>query len=212
MIQTWAEWTRVYPAVAADGMLSPRKPVVLAEGAYENGTEYPTGPITPLIVRRQAWWTIMAGGAGHTYGQNQMWRMDPGWESTLDTPGALQVTLLKKLLVSQNWPELVPDQAVFASGVSSEKTLNTAMRSAKGNRVLVYLASQCHVFIHMNKIATKNAKATWINPTNGETKPAGTFLTGNLNGKPFGDDPIEHFSTPGYWEDALLLLEAAETK
>ena len=57
MIETWTEWSKIYPAVVSDSLLTPRKPVVLGEGAYENGPEYPQGPITPLIVRRQAWWT-----------------------------------------------------------------------------------------------------------------------------------------------------------
>ena len=86
MIETWTEWSKIYPAVLADHLRAPRKPVVLGEGAYENGPEYPQGPITPLVVRRQAWWTVMAGGF-HTYGQNQMWRMEPGWDQTFDTPG-----------------------------------------------------------------------------------------------------------------------------
>ena len=109
-----------------------RKPVVLGEGAYENGPEYPQGPVTPLLVRRQAWWTVMAGGF-HTYGQDQMWRMNPGWEKTFDTPGAAQVCLMKELMTSLPWWEIVPDQGVFATGVSSERTFNTGMRSTSGN-------------------------------------------------------------------------------
>ena len=87
MIETWTEWAKVYPAVLSDTLLWPRKPVMLGEGAYENGPEYPQGPITPLIVRRQAWWAFMAGGF-ITYGQDQMWRMEPHWTTTFDTPGA----------------------------------------------------------------------------------------------------------------------------
>jgi hypothetical protein len=47
MIETWTEWAKIHPAVLADALLSPRKPVVLGEGAYEDGPEYPQGPITP---------------------------------------------------------------------------------------------------------------------------------------------------------------------
>jgi hypothetical protein len=39
----------------------------------------------------------MAGGF-HTYGPNQMWRMEPGWDKTFDTPGAEQVRLMKRIL------------------------------------------------------------------------------------------------------------------
>ena len=36
-------------------LMLPAKPVVLGEAAYEDGPEYPLGPIDPLVVRRQAW-------------------------------------------------------------------------------------------------------------------------------------------------------------
>ncbi|RPJ59472.1 MAG: DUF4038 domain-containing protein [Acidobacteria bacterium] len=209
MIQTWCDWFQIYPMVSSDAMQSPVKPVVLCEGAYENGPEYPTGPITPLLVRRQAWWTVTAGGS-HTYGQNQMWRMEPGWESTFGTPGALQVALMKTILTGLDWWDLVPDQAIFASGVSNERTLNAAMRSVKGDKALVYFASQCRGFINVSRIASKQAKATWISPVDGRRKDAGTYLTGNHNGRPFPDNRVEAFATPDHWEDALLLLEAVQ--
>jgi Protein of unknown function (DUF4038) len=139
-IQTWDEWSSVHPAVLSDALRTPPKPVVHTEGAYENGPEYPTGPITPLLVRRQAWWAFLAGGF-HTYGQNQMWRIEKGWEQTFDTPGAFQVARMKQILTSRDWWDLVPDQSLFASGVGSEKTLNAAMRSRSGDYAIVYLAS-----------------------------------------------------------------------
>jgi hypothetical protein len=193
MIETWTEWAKVYPAVLSDTLLSPRKPVVLGEGAYENGPEYPQGPITPLIVRRQAWWAVMAGGFP-TYGQDQMWRMQPGWDRTFDTLGAAQVARMKEIVTTLPWWEMAPDQGVFATGVSSERTLNTALRSYRGDRVLVYLSSQCTVTLHLDHIASKSTRVTWINPTSGERKDAGTFLTGNYNGKSFPDAPTQTFT------------------
>jgi hypothetical protein len=207
MIETWTEWAKVHPAIMSDALRTPVKPVVLGEGAYENGPEYPQGPITPLIVRRQAWWTVMAGGFP-TYGQDQMWRMQAGWEKTFDTPGAGHVCKMKEILTSMPWWELIPDQGVFASGVSSERTLNTAMGSTSGDRIIVYLSSQCTVFVHLDKIAAAKAKATWVSPTTAERKPAGSFRTGNLNGATFPDGQTQFFATPGHWEDAVLLLEA----
>ncbi len=207
MIETWTEWAKIHPAVLADVVRVPAKPVVLGEGAYENGPEYPQGPITPLLVRRQAWWTVTAGGF-HTYGQDQMWRMNDGWDRTFDTPGAGQVCRMKEIITSLPWWEMVPDQGVFATGVSSERTLNTAMRSISGNRVLIYLSSPCTVFLHLDKIATAHAKATWISPITGERKSAGSYLTGNLNGNTFPEARTQFFTTPGHWEDAALLLEA----
>jgi hypothetical protein len=208
MIETWTEWAKIHPAVLADALLSPRKPVVLGEGAYEDGPEYPQGPITPLVVRRQAWWTVMAGGF-HTYGQNQMWRMEPGWEKTFDTPGAGQVARMKEIVTSLPWWEMTPDQGLFATGVGSERTLNAALRSVRGDRALVYLSSQCTFTLHLDKILSKNVRVTWISPTTGERKEAGTYLTGNFNGKTFPEARTHAFTVPGHWEDAVLLLESA---
>jgi hypothetical protein len=206
MIETWTEWTKIYPAVVSDELRPPRKPVVLGEGAYENGPEYPQGPITPLIVRRQAWWTVMAGGF-HTYGQNQMWRMEPGWDETFDTPGAAQVCRMKEIVTSIPWWDLIPDQGVFDVGVSSGRTLNAAMRAEDGSRVLVYLSSPTTVFLQLDKVEAKWVRVTWISPVSGERKDAGTFETGNLTGDVFPHARTQFFRTPDFWEDAVLLLE-----
>ncbi|MGE5221818.1 MAG: DUF4038 domain-containing protein [Omnitrophica WOR_2 bacterium] len=206
MIQTWTEWAKIYPAVLSDSLLLPTKPVVLAEGAYEDGPEYPQGPITPLVVRRQAWWAFMAGGY-FTYGQNQMWRMQPGWLDALDTLGANHMAQFKAIATSRPWWRRVPDQGLFAGGVSSERTLNAAVRSIDSDWAMIYLSSQYHVLVHLDKILSKFVKATLINPQTGETRDAGTYPTGNLAGDVFPQGRQQAFTTPGYWEDAVLMLD-----
>lgn len=208
MIQTWGDWFQVHPTVMTDCLRTPVKPVVHAEGAYENGPEYPTGPITPLIVRRQAWWAFLAGGF-HTYGQNQMWRMEPGWDQTFDTPGAAQVGCFKNILTEYPWWQLVPDQSLFATGVSSERTLNVAARSEDDQWALVYLSSQCIVSLRLEKIGGREAEATWINPQTGEQRPAGKYATGNRQAAVFPQGHLQSFTTPPFWEDAVLSLKAA---
>jgi len=206
MIETWTEWAKVYPAVLSDTLLWPRKPVILGEGAYENGPEYPQGPITPLLVRRQAWWATMAGGF-FTYGQDQMWRMGPHWTTTFDTPGAGQMTILKDVVTSRPWWNMVPDQGLFASGVSSERTMNVAMRATDSTCAMLYLASQCHVLIHLDKLLTRDVQVTWVNPRDGEQREGGAYRTGNGLGKVFPEARAQWFSVPGHWEDAVLLLD-----
>jgi hypothetical protein len=63
---------------------------------------------------------------------------------------------------------MVPDQGLFAAGVSCERTLNTALRSVDSDCALIYLSSQCHVLIHLDKILTRRVRATWIDPRSGE--------------------------------------------
>ena len=85
------------------------------------------------------------------------------------------------------------------------------MRSRDGARLLVYLSSPTTVFLHLDKIEAKAAKATWISPVTGERKDAGTFATGNLTGSVFPAAATQFFKTPDFWEDAVLLVEGVES-
>jgi hypothetical protein len=114
-MQTWNRVNLIYPFVTKDYNLKPVKPVLMAEGAYEAGSEYGF-PVTPLWVRRQAYYSYFAG-AHHTYGHNDSWRILPTWREALDAPGAAQMGSLKRIFLARNeWWLLVPDQSVLASG------------------------------------------------------------------------------------------------
>ncbi|HMN59365.1 MAG TPA: DUF4038 domain-containing protein [Anaerolinea sp.] len=196
--------------MAADRALDPAKPVVLGEGAYEDGPEYPLGPITPLVTRRQAWWAVMAGGF-YTYGQNQMWRMEPGWQAALDTPGAFQMGVMRSILERFPWWTLMPDQTLLDEGAGSGRTFNAGMRSPDRKLALVYLSCQCHALVRIDRIDAPRVRATWFNPVNGEQVPAGEFVTGNnLQGETFPRGTSQWFSVPGYWEDGVLALQALD--
>jgi hypothetical protein len=210
MIQTWTEWMRVHPMVAADYGLVPSKPVVLGEGAYELGTEYPLGPITPLVVRRQAWWAFTAGGF-FTYGQNQMWRMEPGWLDTLDTPGAQHVGAFRRIATARRWWDMVPDQSLVFNGSLDPRTLTTSMRTRDRMCGLVYLADACHVVLSIERIAAPTVRVTWINPQTAEEFDGGTYGTGNgLPGAVFPSRATQCFTTPPFWEDAVLILDGCD--
>jgi len=209
MIETWTAWPNTYEAVRGDYGLLPPRPVVLGEGAYEDGPEYPLGPITPLIVRRQAWWTFMAGGFV-TYGQNLNWRDEPHWAEGWDRPGAGHMALFKRIATSRPWTQMIPDQGMFASGISSERTLNTALRTLDSRCAMIYLSSQCHALINIDRILTPKVRATLVNPATGEEKDSGIFSTGNANGQVFYEWKSQWFAVPGYWEDAVLILDGCE--
>jgi Protein of unknown function (DUF4038)/Putative collagen-binding domain of a collagenase len=201
-IQTWSDYWRIHSLVLADYCRLPVKPVVLAEGAYEAGPEYPSRPITPLIVRKQAWWAYLGGGF-HTYGHNDMWRKNPTWRESLDSPGARQMSILKQVLAARAWWTLVPDQSVIALGAGCDKNLNAAARSTRGDLAIVYLSTREPVSIDFGKITSaETVRATWVNPETGESTVTGVFANSGL--RPF---------TPSLKsEDAVLLLEAVTAR
>ncbi|HKI19293.1 MAG TPA: DUF4038 domain-containing protein [Isosphaeraceae bacterium] len=198
-MQTWKSVELIYPMVTKDYNLKPTKPVLMAEGAYEHGSEYGFD-VTPLWVRRQAYYSYLAG-AHHTYGHNDSWRVLPTWKQALDAPGATQLGILKKIFLDRKeWWRLVPDQTVLAAGGNTAgKVLNLAARHEDGQWLMVYLGGKASFSVNMNKIANGNAvKALWIDPKSGDRTLIGTFPN-------TGQQP---FSTPAGWEDALLILEA----
>jgi hypothetical protein len=198
-LQTWKGVELIFPMVTKDYQLKPVKPVLMAEGAYEAGSEYGFD-VTPLWVRRQAYYSYLAGGH-HAYGHNDSWRVLPTWKQALDAPGAVQMGVLKKVFLDRKeWWSLVPDQTVFVSGGNTNGTvLNLAARHKNGQWIVAYLGSQASFALRMEKITAGNwAKALWIDPKTGKAVSPGSFPTTG----------VKSFMTPDGWEDALLILEA----
>jgi hypothetical protein len=196
-MQTWKSVELIYPMVTKDYDLKPVKPVLMAEGAYEQGSEYGF-EVTPLWIRRQAYYSYLCGGH-HTYGHNESWRVLPTWKKALDAPGAVQMRILKTALTDRpEWWNLVPDQTIFASGGNTNgQVLNLAARHKDGDWVMAYLGSKASFSINLKKLAANSTiRAQWVDPRTGESKAIGRF----------SNSGVESFSTPEAWEDALLIL------
>ena len=197
-IQTWTWVEQIYPLVTADHGLKPVKPVLMAEGAYEAGTEYDFA-VTPLWVRRQAYYSYLAG-AHHTYGHNDSWRVLPTWRQALDAPGATQLGLLRQIFEDRDeWWYLVPDQALLTSGGQTEgRILTLAARHKDGKWALVYCAAEAVISVDLSRLAGAGCEASWVDPRTAESRPIG-HLT---------NEGSHSFTTPQGWEDSLLVLEA----
>jgi len=197
-MQTWKSVELIYPMVTHDYNLKPVKPVLMAEGAYEQGSEYGFD-VSPLWIRRQAYYSYLAG-AHHTYGHNDSWRILPTWKQALDAPGAMQLEILKKVFLGlSEWWYLVPDQSIFATGGQTQgQVLNLAARHKDGRWAMAYLGSRASFSINMNKIVAAKLDARWIDPKTGKSTAAGSFL----------NTGTQSFSTPEGWEDAILILES----
>src|SRR5262249_52105007 len=149
----WKDIRLIYPMTLADRDKSPPKPATMLEAAYEKGEEYGY-PVTPLLVRRAAYYTCLAGGY-HGYGHNDSWRVRPTWRAALDDPGARQMSVLKSVFTSlPEWWTLIPDQAAFSRGGKAEgDALNLAARATSGQWVLAYVAGEPNVGVNLSKVA-----------------------------------------------------------
>lgn len=198
MIQTWNYYEGIYGWVRRDTLRQPPKPVVMAEGAYEAGPEYGY-PVTPWLVRQQAYWSYLSGGF-HSYGHCDNWLLSSDWKANLESPGAKQMTILKDVFSSLEWWNMVPDQGVLISQDIPGSTLNTAARASDGSWLAVYLHRSTTVSLDLGKLSARDkVSARWVDPRDGSTHPAGDFT---IKDKP-------SFTTPAGWEDGLLIIVTA---
>jgi hypothetical protein len=202
-MQVWKSIELIYPFVTKDYNLKPTKPVLMAEGAYEHGSEYGFD-VSPLWIRRQAYYSYLAG-AHHTYGHNDSWRVLPTWKKALDAPGATQLGILKKTFLDcDEWWNLVPDQGIFSSGGDTQgQILNLAARHPDGRWIMAYLGGKADFSIKVDKLTgNDHMNAFWVNPRDGVRHGVGKLSTTG----------VHWFTTPQGWEDALLVLEGAAEK
>ncbi len=197
-VQTWKSVELIYSFVSKDYNLKPVKPVLMAEGAYESGSEYGFD-VSPLWVRRQAYYSYLAG-AHHAYGHNDSWRMLPTWKRALDAPGAVQMEILRKAFEARpEWWQLVPDQTILVRGGKTDGTvLNLAARHRDGKWLMVYLGAKATFAIDRSKIAgERQASAFWIDPRTGKSLSIGEVPNSG----------VQQLTTPEGWEDSLLIVE-----
>ena len=74
-------------------------PVFMGEAGYEfEQNTSAISPGTPENLRRQEYWSILAGASGQFYGNHYTWQFAEGWKEHLDTPGSEQVPLSRDAL------------------------------------------------------------------------------------------------------------------
>jgi hypothetical protein len=201
MIQPYLD--PIHTLITNDYNLSPVKPTGIGEGFYELGSRSDGTTASALTIRKEAYWSFLAGGY-YTYGNMSIWHFGdqpasiPHWTTAIDTASAQQMTIFKNFLTAREWWKYVPRQSVFASGMACDTTLNAAARSTDGRSILIYLSSPTTVSIRMNDIAQAPVRAEMMNPATGEQQFIGTFANSGT----------QQFTTPAGWEDAVLLLES----
>jgi hypothetical protein len=192
---------------------TPPAPVFLVEATYEFEHD-----CTPVILRRQEYWTLLSGATGQVYGNGFIWPFKAGWKEHLDTPGAAQMAYVKALFERHAWYDLAPDQShtvVTAGygtfdGTSSDANrfvmksdYVTAARTPDGRLVMAYLPTLRAVTVDMTKLRGR-VRARWYDPSRGIYVP--------IAGSPFLNSGSRDFTPPGKNgdgdEDWVLALDA----
>ena len=175
--------------IQADYQRKPVKPTLDGEPSYEGIPQGLHDTLqafwTAADVRRYGYWSVFAGGAGYTYGNNAVMQMHkPGdkdgnygvkdyWYHAIDDEGARQMKHLKDLMMSRPYLERVPDQSLIAGNPGERYDHLLATRGKQYAFIYTYTGRTMQV--NMGKIAGDTVKAYWFNPRNGNLALIGKF-------------------------------------
>jgi hypothetical protein len=206
-----------YKFLLIDYNLKPTKPSFDGEPSYElipYGLHDTTKPYWQAHdMRRYAYWSVFAGGAGHTYGHNSVMQMhkpiDKGsaygskkfWYEALNDDGAKQMVHVKNLMLSKPYLERIPDQTLIAGEQGDKYNYLAATRGA--DYAFIYNYTGRPFQVAMGKIGGSKVKASWYSPRDGSKKSIGSFTN---KGRQKFDPPGE--TKEG--NDWVLILEKAK--
>lgn len=201
--------------VNTDFNSTPTRPVLDGEPSYENilqGLHDDTQPRwRDKDARRYAYWSVFAGSAGHTYGNNTVFQfINPNdqrrgfgaegfWTDALYDKGGSQLIYLKKLILSRPYFERIPDQSLVNDKCQGERYDYIVATRGKAYAYF-YTFKGKNIAVNMGKIEGKKVKAGWYNPRNGETTEIGIFK----------NEGLQEFNPPGEVEDGndwVLILD-----
>ncbi len=207
---------KVYENAMQDYSLHPIKPTIEAEPAYEDiGMEFWTfeewrrnpevyndvfdsdnlvknreffkkGFFTDYDVRVHAYWDLLSGASGYTYGNNAIWQMFRkgdkvevpclyDWRESMNRPGADDMRHVRKLFEARDYSKLIPDQSIIYGKNPNDSTHIRAAVASDGSFLIAYLALGQPVTVVMKKIKGSGVQARWFDPRHGEIVEIGTF-------------------------------------
>jgi len=185
---------------------TPLKPTLDGEPNYEDhpiNWKPENGWFDEADVRQVAYWNVLSGGLGHTYGDHNIWQMwQPGrkpissartpWYEALDHPGASQMGYLRDLLESRSYTTLVPDSAVVDA-------TEPGIRAAQGEGfIIAYLPPSQSVDIDLSQLDGRRYQAWWFDPRSGDSINIGKFKRAAYT-----------LSTPNAQRDWVLVIDDA---
>lgn len=199
-----------------DYELRPAKPTLDGEPRYEgipvgfyNKGHNPADRFNDHDSRQAAYWSMLSGACGHTYGNNNIWQMwdetrepvigaNVPWFQAIDHPGAFQIKHLKKLFEARPFYMLEPSQKILTGHTAGVKGSLSKDRSF----AIIYAPLGQPFGVDQSWLEGQSLRATWFDPRYGVTYP---IHTGNTFGFQTYTPPSE-----GRGNDWILILDSAD--
>lgn len=164
--------------------LSRARPHVDGEPRYEDHPNQfnpeEKGWMDDFDTREAAYWNMLSGGAGHTYGNHNIWQLytekrqpitfaRTNWHIALNHPGYYQVGWMRKMFEKRNWQLLEPNQTVITNENPEGAAYKVASVSKNNDFMIVYIPYGTKTAISTSVIKGKKLAAWWFNPRDGKT-------------------------------------------
>lgn len=158
----------------------PRKPVINGEPAYE---DHPVnwrpvnGWFDDFDTRQAAWWSVLSGTAGHTFGNHNIWQMwRPGrapisvartdWYEAMHYPGAAQMGHLRRLMEKVPYWDMAPDFNFLLEPPNSSGREVLVSKTEDATIVVAYTPYGDPLVVAEENIRP-GASFSWYNPRTG---------------------------------------------
>lgn len=174
--RAWTVWEAIaYDYAQSYDTPSGAKPTIDSEPWYENNKDF--CGTTPFIIRRRAYFTLLAGAFGVHYGAGGIWDAltEPeGCSGTalqaLAYDGADDLRHLSALLhdLGNDLLKLRPNQAMIVGGQSADYDAHVqAAQATDGSYALVYDADGGTLSLDLTGLAAGPIRACWMDPRDG---------------------------------------------
>jgi hypothetical protein len=203
-----------------DYNLKPVKPTLDGEPRYET---IPVGfyfdgsnrldRFDDFDCRQAAYWSVLSGACGHTYGNNNIWQMyspkvtgviwpQIPWYEAIDHSGAFQMGIMKKLFISHGFEKLIPNTAIIVGGPDTGGGKLKAAVASDGTLAIVYSPFGEQFTLDKSKLQDGNIRESWFDPRYGVKYPIHTS----------GTKGIQTYTPPtnGRGQDWALIIEQVE--
>lgn len=166
------------------------KPHINGEPNYEDHPNdfkpMENGWLDDVDAREAAYWSMLTGAAGHTYGNHNIWQMytekripvsyaRTAWQVAMNHPGAYQMGWMRKMLEKLNWQKLHNDQSLIKEDNPEGLQYKVAAVSEDRDLLLVYIPYGTKTTIKTAALNAEQLKGWWFNPRDGKTISLGTF-------------------------------------
>lgn len=211
--------TKDYRFVWESKKVSPARPVINGEPRYENIPDRFWDPgehpwLDQADVRVCAYWSVLAGAAGYTYGCNDIWQMyasgkEPtvsartGWQAAMHLPGSRQMTWFKALFEGFPWQKMKNDQSLLLGENPENENFSLCAIGEKSDFILAYTPHGHELQVDLSKMNAAVVNAFWYNPRSGESTKIGKFST--------SEQPVFKPWASGRGSDFVLVLISNES-